>query len=534
MKPITSLLILCGFVLSFHSFGQSPTFGLLKSDIGATEGYTLFTPQYNSDVYLIDNCGEVINKWTFSENPGLSCYLLENGNLLRAGQDSLEIRDWDNTLVWSYAMTDNGYLQHHDIEPLPNGNIFCVLSDRYSDTVAIEQGRNPANLGATIKLEKIIELQPVGSNDAALVWEWKFLDHLIQDFDNTKANFGVVADSPELFDFNYATISNLDNIHLNAVDYNAELDQIIISAKHTHELYIIDHSTSLLEAASHAGGNSNRGGDFLWRWGNPQVYQQGLASDQTLFDQHDPKWIPSAFPDSGKISVFNNGGDGTNTFSAMTIIAPEFVGTAYTMDPNKFLPLTAEWSWNGAIFGDVVFENKKCGMQVLSSGNVLFCESEIGRISEINRSGDHLWSYRNPTYNGGAIYNQFDVITTTANTMFRGERYEPTYPGLVGEDLTPQGLIENQNPLQLACILGVNELDYKNELIVVNPASNGLLNFNKSLNNASVVLIDMLGRIIYSENDLNGNIINLNVEHGAYLLRVAQQGKASQQKILIR
>ena len=173
-------------------------------------------------------------------------------------------------------------------------------------------------------------------------------------------------------------------------------------------------------------------------------------------------------------------------------------------------------------------------MQVLSSGNVLFCESAIGRISEINRSGDHLWSYRNPTYTLGAVYNQFDVIAITQNTLFRGERYEPNYPGLVGEDLTPQGLIENQNPLQLACILGVNELDYKNELIVVNPASNGLLNFNKSLNNGSVVLIDVLGRIIYSENDLNGNIINLNVEHGAYLLRVAQQGKASQQKILIR
>jgi hypothetical protein len=75
------------------SFGQTETVGLLYSNGQESEGYTLFTPEASSTTFLIDNCGNKVNEWTFSEQPGVTCYLLENGNLLRAGLDSLEIRD---------------------------------------------------------------------------------------------------------------------------------------------------------------------------------------------------------------------------------------------------------------------------------------------------------------------------------------------------------------------------------------------------------------------------------------------------------
>lgn len=217
MKLLPSFLLCLLATIGFEINAQTPTFGLLKSDPNATDGYTLFTPQNNTSVFLIDKCGEKVNEWTFSENAGLSCYLLENGNLLRAGKDSLEIRNWNNTLIWSYAMTDNGILQHHDIEPMPNGNILCVVIDRYPDTIAIAAGRNPANVAANLRLERIVELQPLGTNDAAIVWEWKYFDHLIQEFDPTKDNYGVVANFPELLDLNYDNQENFDYVHLNAV-----------------------------------------------------------------------------------------------------------------------------------------------------------------------------------------------------------------------------------------------------------------------------------------------------------------------------
>ncbi|GIR57077.1 MAG: hypothetical protein CM15mP64_4890 [Candidatus Neomarinimicrobiota bacterium] len=44
---------------------------------------------------------------------------------------------------------------------------------------------------------------------------------------------------------------NGDWKHLNSIDYNEDLDQIIISSRHHDEIYIIDHSTTMkkLQAA---------------------------------------------------------------------------------------------------------------------------------------------------------------------------------------------------------------------------------------------------------------------------------------------
>ena len=87
-------------------------------------------------------------------------------------------------------------------------------------------------------------------------------DHLIQDTDPELPNYGVIAEHPELININYANVGsggnhpNGDWMHLNAIDYNAELDKNIFSSQRLNEFYIIDHSTTTEEAEGHAGGNS--------------------------------------------------------------------------------------------------------------------------------------------------------------------------------------------------------------------------------------------------------------------------------------
>lgn len=265
--------MLFGFTLGF---AQTITDGLIyNKPESVSEGYTLFTPELNNTVYLIDNCGNKINEWNFTELPAETCYLLKNGNLLRAGKDSLEIRAWNNNLIWSYAMNNNGIQQHHDIEPLPNGNILCLTKKVYTREEMTALGRDPAITGEQFRLDQIIELKPEGTHEASIVWEWNFADHFIQDFDANKPNYGVVKDHPELVNLNFDNSEIIDWTHVNAIDYNPILDQVLLTVRHLSELYIIDHSTSTTEAASHSGGNSNKGGDLLWRWGNDQVYDQG-------------------------------------------------------------------------------------------------------------------------------------------------------------------------------------------------------------------------------------------------------------------
>ena len=165
MKPLS--LILCLFALaSFHSLSQSPTVGLTKSTTLASEGYSLYTVEGTAIANLIDNCGGLVNQWEFNNITGLTSYLLENGDVLFAGKDSLEIRDWNNNQLWSYATKDNGIRQHHDIEPLPNGNILCIATELKSDTELTDAGRDPSLLTGSFKIDKIGQPKPIAINTA--------------------------------------------------------------------------------------------------------------------------------------------------------------------------------------------------------------------------------------------------------------------------------------------------------------------------------------------------------------------------------
>lgn len=438
-------------LFTFSGISQEPTVGLRHIQEGVFEGYTLLYPEKNANVYLINNCGELINEWIFSEIPSLSCYLLENGNVLKTGPHVLEMRSWDDELVWLYEMDLNGLNQHHDIEPLPNGNILCLLYDHYTTYEIIEEGRDPENAGMMgVRMDKVIELKPLGIDDAEIVWKWKFVDHLIQDFDPTKENYGVVEDHPELVDINFDNGYTSDFTHTNSIDYHEALDQIILSPRNLSELMIIDHSTTTQEAAGHSGGNSNMGGDFLWRWGNPQVYRQGGPEDQKLFEQHDGRWVDSGYLDEGKISVFNNDADGTETYSAIHLIEPVMDGYHYLMDNNRYLPVDFDWTWSETIMDEIFYESIKSGAHSLPNGNFIICERGKGQVSEISKSGEHLWTYKNPS--GTFIYNQYETVTNTRNSLFRAEKYPADYPGFEGYDLVPQGLIEDQNPYSEACM----------------------------------------------------------------------------------
>ncbi|MEL6110930.1 MAG: aryl-sulfate sulfotransferase, partial [Planctomycetota bacterium] len=296
----------------------------------AFPGYTLIAPLGSTETQLIDLKGDVVHRWQSEVRPGNSVYLLEDGSLLRTGKvtDSrvfalgggsgglVQRFSWDGELVWDYRYASDTHFQHHDIEPMPNGNVLMIAWEKKTQAEAIAAGRDPAKIGTERRgggtepmlwPESIVEIQPDGKTGGKVVWKWSLWDHLVQDFDKTKANYGDPSKHPELVDLNFVRSSNPDWIHMNSVAYNAELDQIIVSARWFHEVWIIDHSTTTAEAASHEGGDSGKGGDLLYRWGNPYTYWAGFPDEQQLFGQHDAHWIPQGCPGAGNLMVFNNG-----------------------------------------------------------------------------------------------------------------------------------------------------------------------------------------------------------------------------------
>jgi len=209
----------------------------------------------------------------------------------------------------TFTLNNDTARLHHDITPLPNGNILMIAWELKDSLEAIANGRNPALLPeGEVWSEVVLEWDPKIDE---IVWEWRVWDHLIQDFDRSKLNFGVVAEHPELININYDEHNgHPDWLHINAINYNPVLDQIVLSVPCFNEFWIIDHSTTMEGASIHNGGNSDKGGDLLYRWGNPLTYQKGMIEDQQLFYQHDVQWVnplaENGSADFGKITCFNN------------------------------------------------------------------------------------------------------------------------------------------------------------------------------------------------------------------------------------
>jgi hypothetical protein len=436
------------FALIYFTSAAQQTVGLFVNDGGAYEGYTLFAPVDSYETYLIDNCGEKIHSWTSTYLPGLSCYLMDNGTLLRTGRVTgqgggsgiVEIIDWNNNIVWSHSVTATHGRQHHDIELLPNGNILLIVWDNRSQAEVSLAGSSTTQ--TSINSEQIVEIEPdLVNGGATVVWEWKAWNHLVQNTDADLDDYGVVADSPERIDINFLNHNTSDWLHFNGVDYNAEFDQIIISVHNFSEFWIIDHSTSTSEAASSVGGTYGKGGDLLYRWGNPQAYDQGLPADQKLFLQHHAQWIEDGLTDEGKILLFNNqaGTLVNENYSTVDIVSLPADGNGnYSYMGGAYAPTDFDWTYQASTPTDF-FSTIISGVQRLPNGNTLVCEGVGGRFFELDASQNIVWEYVNPIGNNGAIAQN---TVPTNNNSFRCTRYAPDYSGLDGQTLTPQGYLE--------------------------------------------------------------------------------------------
>ena len=398
------------------------------------DGYTLFTPMDpdNSSTFLIDNNGKKVHTWFTNCSPSNGVYMVENGSILRPyvifdGEwpeltRGVQKITWNGTVVWNFSYSSEDYWQTHDIAPLPNGNVLILALERKNYTEAIAAGRNPALLNdSELWSVYVVEVKQTGPTNGTIVWEWHLWDHLIQDYNSTKANYGNVTNNPELLDINFAVNGHDDWIHPNTVSYNPELDQVMICSRLLGEFWIIDHSTTTEEAASHTGGIHSRGGDFLYRWGNPQIYRAGNVSDQKLFGAHDPQWIQPGCPGEGNILIFNNGWSRPEgSYSSVDEITPPIDAQGnYSLAPGAaYGPENLTWQYEAAdpysFYASFI-----SGCQRLPNGNTLICNGPSGFFFEVTNEGKIVWSYNNTDPYPGC-------------NVFRACRYySPFYPPIL-------------------------------------------------------------------------------------------------------
>ena len=529
------------FSIFLSSFGQN-TIGIITNESESYNGLTLFAPNHSTETYLVNNCGVVVHQWTSNYSPSASVYLLENGNLLRTASidnddinfggvgGRVELFDWDSNLLWSYNYTSPLISQHHDVYPLPNGNILMLAVTTISEEDAIQAGRDP-NMLSEGKLynEQILELEPVGSDQANIVWEWNVIDHVVQDFDSNLNNFGVVQDNPQLLDINYLNENSPEAnwLHINSIQYNEQLDQIIMSSRRMSEIYIIDHSTTTQEAASHSGGIYGKGGDFLFRWGNPEAYDKGNSENQTLFSQHYPHWIDNGLTDAGKIIVFNNGN--SRGYSSVDIISPPQIspGVYEYNNTSGFEPLNAEWTYSSPTPSDFYSAILSSG-QRLPNGNTLICDGDSGYFFEITPANEIVWEYINPDSRNG-ILTQGD--SPSLNNVFRALKFSYDYPAFMDRDLTPQEPIELDPDLSNCTLLNIKEFNSITEITLYpNPTTKDITVVSER-RIEKLELYNSLGQLIKTKNYSNSIDLSNNTT-GVYILRIYTENGILTKKIL--
>ena len=372
------------------------------------EGYTLVAPMGSKNTYLINMEGFVVNYWESEYYPGNAVNLLDEGRLLRTQQKSnqtfsgpggggggVEIRSFGNELEWDFTFSSDEYCQHHDAIILPNGNIMLIAWELKSKEEAIAAGRDTNYLTDDgIWAEMLVEIEPSGINGGEIVWEWHVWDHLIQDFDESKNNYGDVASHPELIDINYYQVEDADIFHANAVEYIEEFDELIISPRSYSEIWVIDHSTTIEESKLHSGGDRNKGGDLLYRWGNPAVYNCGDSNDQILYGQHNPTWIAGLPGNGGNVLLFNNGDRNSRAYSSADEFELPHDGNGnFTLIANQINgPEIVDWTYTNSD----LYSPSISGAQRLENGNTLICEGEDGIFYEVTNDKEIVWQFNNP------------------------------------------------------------------------------------------------------------------------------------------
>ena len=449
--------------------GEESGVGLTLNEPGAAAGYTLFTVMDSQKAYLIDPLGRVAHTWHLEdaisgEVTGL-VKLLDNGNLmamavdLSSTENTLSEIDPRGNVVWRY---DSSHEIHHDFVKMPNGNLLLLGRESKTREQAIAEGASPDFEYELFIYDTLIEMRPTGASGGEVVWEWSAWDHMVQDLDPGKPNYGAIAERPELIDMNFLLNSRGGRgrprwMGVEGIDYNPALDQIMLSPRHYSELWVIDHSATTEEARGHSGGNSGMGGDLLYRWGNPRAYGHGDADDQRLFRHVNAHWIPPGLPGAGNIIALNSGNESVGYgrgYSSIDEIAPPADGYRYRRDSDSdYPPDRLEWTYAAETPADF-YAWYSSGAQRLPNGNTLIADAPAGTIFQVTPDGRIVWKYVVPYHyhislwqDGGApsrlTYEPPRPWSAAKNAVYRAYWYPPDYPGLQSLELTPGAYLED-------------------------------------------------------------------------------------------
>ena len=526
--------------------------------------YTLYSTMQGTTSYLIDTLNANFKTWTHAstDKTCYSSYLTPGGTLVRSVAKTgtsfsggpicgkIQKVDFSGAVIWDFVWSTANEVSHHDHHVMPNGNVLLISYDRKTAAEATTAGSTTA---IEMWPDEIVEIQPTGATTGTVVWEWKLWDHLVQNVNAAGANYqSSIVNNPQLMNINYKTTK--DWVHMNGIDYNPILDQIVVSSHNLNEWWVIDHSTTTAEAASHTGGKGGKGGDFLYRWGNPAAY--GATGTAVLNVTHDAHWIPEGSPNAGRLVGFNNKGVSATQSSIDQINVP-ISGYNYTYGtPATY---TQRHPCNG-------YSSNMGSSDQLPNGNMLVCVATQGDIYEIDPAGTSIWTKsvtgsvpQAHRYNSCYVTNAAPATPTitvngsqlqsTSATTYQwylngvqisgatSQNYTPTQSGYYLVRITDaNGCVYMYSHDVNFTMNGINENDAFSVVNVFpNPSAGTFSISNTGLlgNNYNIKVNDALGNTVLNGNNLSSIVLS-GFGNGVYSVAIStEKGEVLNRKVTV-
>lgn len=341
--------------------------GLTQHDAGRSfEGLTLYTSAHDQQALLVDMEGREIHRWrvpfsaVWNDEARVKRPLPDGRIFLRAARMQpdgalLAVFEGVGDTPYGYGLVKVdrhsrlqwSYLEHvhHDLDIAPDGRVVTLIQ---------EVGREPLGRPNLLRPPRLDDLVVVLSPDGRELKRVNLLKALVN------SNYARLLDLVPWY-----VVPKGDILHANAVDYIdasmaqalgfAQEGQILVSFREISTVAILD-----LERE-----------EIVW------------AMRGAWIGQHDPDILPN-----GNILLFDNNGD----------FGPEGRSRVIEVDPRS---TAIVWSYGGSP-NQPMESVIRSSQQRLPNGNVLFEESDGGRLVEVDRTGTIVWEYVNPVRGGDA------------------------------------------------------------------------------------------------------------------------------------
>lgn len=146
--------------------------------------------------HFLDENGKIVDSWNFTRQPVGNPKFTANGEVVavfkafplqrQTGQATseyvIQIYRGDRDVYWTFGLSKEAGVIHHDVARLPNGNVLALVWEHRTVEEWLEAGVDPDQIKPEgCFVDAIWEIEPTGKQSGRVVWRWSAWDNLVQN-----------------------------------------------------------------------------------------------------------------------------------------------------------------------------------------------------------------------------------------------------------------------------------------------------------------------------------------------------------------